>query len=272
MDKAVVKAFLLLETLAKSGRPLGVTELSKLCDMGKSNVHRLLQTLQNLQYVEKTGDNNYQASLRMWELGSQIISGLDLRDIARPWMYKLSDTTNEAVHLSILDRFEVLYVDKIESKEPVRAYTQLGGRAPAYCTATGKAMMAYLDPQQITKCFDTVTKYTPKTITDLDRFLVEAEKICERGFAVNRGEWRADIIGLASPIAGSDGSVVASIGLSAPASRLHVDEMETFAPRLREFAERISMALGCSLEQWTMLGKGVVSQTVGDVNSVVVSR
>jgi len=259
MDKAVVKAFVILETLSKSESPLGVTELSKQCDLGKSNVHRLLQTLQNLKFVEKTDDNNYRASLRMWELGSHIISSLNLRDIARPLMQKLSSTTNEAVHLSILDRFEVLYVEKIESKEPVRAYTQLGGRAPAYCTATGKAMMAYLDPEQIKNCYETVTKYTPKTIDDLDRFLVEAERIRERGFAVNRGEWRADIIGLASPILGSDGSVVSSIGLSAPASRLHVDEIETFAPHLLEYAERISKSLGCSKKQWSAIGNGTTS-------------
>lgn len=254
MDKAVVKAFALLELLAKSEKPLGVTTLAKMADLGKSNVHRLLQTLQTLNYVRKTDESSYEATLRLWEMGSHVFSKLSLRDLARPYMQRLSDMTNETVHLSELDGFEVLYVDKIESREPVRAYTQLGGRAPAYCTATGKAMMAYLPAEAIAECYEAVQQFTQKTIVNVDRFQVEAETIRQRRFAINRGEWRADVIGLAAPIAGNAGSVVGAIGLSAPASRVDVGEWETLAPRLVEYAERISSALGCSEAAWAMLG------------------
>lgn len=255
MDKAVVKAFNLLEILAESDTPMGVTELSKGTELGKSNVHRLLQTLLGLGFVQKTDDNNYQASLKLWELGGQIISRLSIRELARPYMKLLSDQTGETVHLSELHGAEVLYIDKIESREPVRAYTQLGGRAPAYCTATGKVMLAYQDADRIEDCFESATSHTPKTITDHSRFLVEANIIRTRRFAINRGEWRNDVIGIAVPVANASGHVEAALGLSAPASRLHVDELETLTPKLLDYAEKLSNALGCSAARWAGLGQ-----------------
>ncbi|MEP3276681.1 MAG: IclR family transcriptional regulator [Stappiaceae bacterium] len=254
MDKAVVKAFRLIEILSRNEGPMGVTALAQAADLGKSNVHRLLQTLLELGYVQSSGDGAYEASLKMWELGCHVFSRLSIRDIARPFMRALSDVTSETVHLSELDRWEVLYIDKIESSEPVRAYTQLGGRAPAYCTATGKAMLAYQDAEDLAECFETAKSYTPKTISNFDRFLDEAQQIRARRYAVNRGEWRADIVGLASPLANSEGMVCGAIGISGPASRLDPAELETIAPRIVGYAEQISAAMGCSEPLWAMLG------------------
>lgn len=254
MDKAVVKAFKLLEILARSDKPLGVTALAQASDLGKSNVHRLLQTLLELSYVRATGDGSYTASLKMWELGCQVFSRLGIRDIARPFMQDLSAVTKETIHLSELDGWDVLYIDKIESSEPVRAYTQLGGRAPAYCTATGKAMLAYEDEDGLADCFETAHTFTARTISNLDRFLDEAAQIRHRRYAINRGEWRADIVGLAAPLVGADGKVCGAIGISGPASRLDVSEMEAMAPRIVGYAEQISRALGCSEQCWNFLG------------------
>lgn len=233
---------------------MGVTALAQASDLGKSNVHRLLQTLLELSYVRATGDGAYEASLKMWELGSHVFSRLSIRDVARPFMRALSEVTKETVHLSELDGFEVLYIDKIESSEPVRAYTQLGGRAPAYCTATGKAMLAYQSEDILALCFEGAESYTAKTISNLDRFLDEATQVRGRRYSINRGEWRADIVGLASPLVDADGQVCGSIGISGPASRLDMTELEAIAPRVVGYAEQISRALGCSEQNWSLLG------------------
>lgn len=250
-----MKALNLLEILSSSSKPMGVTEIAQIAGLGKSNVHRLLQTLSELSYVQATGNGSYKASLKMWELGCHVFSRLSIRDIARPYMQALSEVTKETVHLSELDRWEVLYIDKIESSEPVRAYTHLGGRAPAYCTATGKAMLAYEDDAELKACFDTTSVFTAKTISNLDRFLDEATEIRKRRYAINRGEWRADIVGMAAPIVDSSGQICGAIGISGPASRLDVREMEVLAPRVVGYAEEISSSLGCSAEAWAMLGQ-----------------
>lgn len=255
MDKAVVKAFGLLEILAQNESPLGVTDLAKQTELGKSNVHRLLQTLLSLGYIKKSDDGHYTASLRLWELGSQIISRVSIREVARPYMKLLADETGETVHLSELHAGEVLYVDKIESREPVRAYTQLGGRAPAYCTATGKAMLAYEDEDSIRQVMVGACAHTNKTIADTDGFLAEANSIRLKKFALNRGEWRRDVIGLGVPISSASGTIEGALGLSAPASRTNEKELIQLAPRLLEYAEKVSSALGCTHEVWSRLGQ-----------------
>jgi DNA-binding IclR family transcriptional regulator len=254
MDSTVVKAFSLLEILAQSDQPLGVTSLASRLGLGKSNVHRLLQTLIALNYVQKTDAAGYVATLRMWEFGSSIVSRIVLRDVAQPTMRRLSTLTKEAVHLSQYDRGEVIYLDKIESKEPVRAYTQLGGRAPAYCTATGKIMMAYLPEPEIRKVYETVEKCTPNTVTDVETFLAQCFEARHRRYALNTGEWRSDVIGLASPIADRSGAVVSAIGISAPASRLGAGEIERYAPELVAAGREISLQLGCPADLWDRLG------------------
>ncbi|MEP5759080.1 MAG: IclR family transcriptional regulator [Litoreibacter sp.] len=253
MDKAVVKAFRLLEILAENEAPMGVTELSNKTELGKSNVHRLLQTLLSLGYVKKPDETNYTASLRVWELGSQVISRVNIRDVARPYMQMLAEATGETVHLSELFAGEVLYIDKIESREPVRAYTQLGGRAPAYCTATGKAMLAYQSDDIIRHVMEDAVQHTKQTLTGADEFLAQAERIRQRRFSVNRGEWRNDVIGISAPISCAMGRVDGAIGLSAPASRLTEAQLEALAPLLMDYAEKISTGLGCSSMVWSSL-------------------
>lgn len=252
MDKTVIKAFSLLEVLAKSDVGMGVTELATATDIGKSNVHRLLQTLRGLGYV--SAENGvYRATLRMWELGSYAHQRSDLRETARGFMEHLSSLTAETVHLSELDGFEVLYVDKIDSREPVRAYTQLGGRSPAYCTATGKVILAYQASSTIDQCYENVRRFTPNTIVELEVFHAEAQRIRSDRVAVNRGEWREDIMGVASPIAGQDGRVFAAIGISGPTSRLQSADLAAAKAQLVRGAEAISQALGCSPAAWTAL-------------------
>ncbi|WP_108482576.1 IclR family transcriptional regulator [Oceaniglobus ichthyenteri] len=257
MDTTVAKAFSLLEELAKSDAPLGVTELAQRLGLGKSNVHRLLQTLVALKYVQKTDGSAYVATLRMWEFGTKVVSNIVVRDVARPYMRQLSELTKETVHLSECQGGDVIYLEKIESKEPVRAYTQLGGRARANCTATGKILMAHLPPDDVHEIFRSVTQCTPNTIMDVDRFLQEAAINRKRRYALNNGEWRADINGLASPVADRSGAVVAAIGISAPASRLSTAEMEKYAPDVIETGRQVSLQLGCSPEDWGALAQNV---------------
>ncbi len=253
VDKAVVKAFSLLEILSKNNSPMGITELANEADLGKSNVHRLLQTLMTLGYVRKPNDTLYTASLKVWELGSQVISRVSVRDVARPYMQMLAEATGETVHLSELFENQVLYIDKIESREPVRAYTHLGGRAPAYCTATGKAMLAYQTDDVIHNVMAGATAHTEKTIVQPEAFLTHASIIRAQKYAVNQGEWRKDVIGVSAPISCALGRVVSAIGLSAPASRVSEKQLKAVAPQLIEYAENISASMGCTGSVWDAL-------------------
>ncbi len=123
MNNTLVKGLQLLEVLARSREPQGVSDLAAQLSLGKSNVHRLLQALV--------------------ELGASVEVGFRIKAAASEAMTRLLVRTRETVHLSVLDGEEVVYVHKLDSPEPVRAYSEIGGRAPTFCVATGKAMLAW---------------------------------------------------------------------------------------------------------------------------------
>ncbi|MYN12437.1 helix-turn-helix domain-containing protein [Pusillimonas sp. TS35] len=245
MNNTLIKGLQVVEFLAHSDRQQSLTDIANNLGLAKSNVHRLLQALSELKYVirdDVTG--GYSASIKLWELGSAVLSKLDLKRHAEQWMSTLMDQTGETVHLSVLDEDEVVYVHKIESDNPIRAYTQIGGRIPAYCVATGKAMLAYRSDSMLQRIAGNLKPITPTTITSPKRFAQEIEKIRKQGYAVNRGEWREGVYGVAAPILDGSGQVIAAIGLSGPAARFRPQQIKGFADHLGRAAEAITLSLG----------------------------
>lgn len=246
MEKTVVKALAVLELIARSDQPRGVTELAAEVNLSKSNVHRLLNTLIKLDYVRQDAiDRKYCCTLKLWELANDIVSRLEARKVAAPFMRELGQLTGETVHLSVLEGTEVVYIDKIESiVHPVRAYTKIGGRAPAHCVATGKALLAHVSSEVLRQLFGSLIRYTPLTITDPVRLETELKGIRDRGFAINRGEWRQHVCGVAAPVRDLSGQVVVAIGISGPADRMSDEYTFRVGPMLRRVAEELSQALG----------------------------
>jgi DNA-binding IclR family transcriptional regulator len=245
MEKTLLKGLRLIEALARSDGPRGVTDLAKQLSLTKSNIHRLLKTLQSRDYlrqVESTG--NYDLSLKLWELGSLVLSRLDIKNIAASHLEKLADHSRETVHLSILDDREVVYIDKIDSPEPVRAYSRLGGRAPAYCVATGKALLAFAPETTINSIIRSLIPFTPRTIRTETAFRAELDKIRVAGWAINRGEWRPTVGGVAAPIRDASGAVIAAVGISGPLERLKPSRMKDLTPAVVATSSAISAGLG----------------------------
>jgi IclR family KDG regulon transcriptional repressor len=244
MNNTLIKGLGLLEVLARSERPMGVTELANRLGIGKSNVHRLLQALVELGYARRNEENgSYAASIRIWELGSAMLANLDLPRVAQAWMAWLLDRHRETVHLSVLDGDEVVYVHKLDSPEPVRAYTEVGGRAPAPCVATGKAMLAWIGEPQLVALSKRLRGHSPSTVTSPDDFLREMDRIRQQGYAINRGEWRESVGGLAAPIRDPGGRVIAAVGISGPIERLRPSTHKTLSADLLQAAAGITASL-----------------------------
>lgn len=243
MNNTLVKGLQVLEALARSEKPLGVSELATMLEMGKSNVHRLLQTLVDLRYaIKDEATSEYAASLKVWHLGNQRPMRLAIQQVAQTKMMALLDSTRETVHLSVLEGREVLYVHKLESPEPVRAYSEVGGRAPAHCVATGKAILAWQPERALAELATSgLVRHTPNTIVDAQAFLAEMERVRSQGYAVNRGEWRESVWGIAAPIRDAGGTVIAALGISGPASRIKPARIKSFATQVREAADAVSL-------------------------------
>ena len=244
MNNTLVKGLQLLEVLARSRETQGVSDLAEQLLLGKSNVHRLLQALVELGYVVKDESTaQYQVSLKLWELGAAIEVGLRIKSAASEAMKRLLARTRETVHLSVLDGEEVVYVHKLDSPEPVRAYSEIGGRAPAFCVATGKAMLAWQPEPVLAGVVAHLRAHTPRTITHAQEYLREMERIRTNGYAVNRGEWRETVWGVAAVIRNGKGNVLAAIGVSGPSARIKPGNIKALADEVMGAARLVEKSL-----------------------------
>jgi len=248
VDKTLLKGLSVLEALADmEGESRTIDDLAVRVQLTRSNTHRTLQTLVHAGYVERDPLNGgYRSTMKMFALGVRQLDHIDVRRIAPPSMSALAKETGETVHLSILEGAEVIYIDKIDSVQPIRAYSMIGGRAPAHAVATGKALLS-AQPDSYFEAFPKrLPKFTSATIVDRSLLRAELAKAARLGYAVNRGEWREGVGGLAAPIFDGFDRPVAAIGISGPLDRLTLARMKELAPGVMRVADNLSKALGYS--------------------------
>jgi IclR family transcriptional regulator, KDG regulon repressor len=180
----------------------------------------------------------------LWSLGCAAIQGLEVREVVRPYLERLSPTTNELVALGVLDGPEVVYLDKIDSSQAVRAYIPIGGRAPAYCISTGKAILAHRGDDEVRKIASTMEKFTGHTVVGMAALKKHLAEIRRRGYSINCGEWHEDLGGVASAIWDREGNVVAAIGITVPIHRLAKENIDPLGRLVMKAAAAISHELG----------------------------
>lgn len=245
MDKTFLKGLLLMEAIARSEKPRGVTDLAKELELTKSNVHRLLQTLVHSGYAyQEPGQARYALTVKFCELGLQVLSRLDVKRIAAPHLDALVKETGESAYLSILDQDHTIYVDKVEGSYPVRAYAPVGSRAPAYCVATGKALLAHQPPEVIDQVARRIEAYTTNTVKNRRELEEELARVRRQGYAINNGEWRESVCGLAAPIFDGSHRAIAAIGISGPSDRLRPRVLRSFAASVTAAARAVSESMG----------------------------
>jgi len=166
MEQTVQKALNLLEALVKSGQPRRLTELARQLELTKPNVYRLLSTLSALGYVKKdTATSMYSPTMKLWEMGSMLVRDADLVTVAAPRLRRLSADTHESVQLAVFDSGFCVYVDKVDSPQPLKAITSIGSRLPATVTSTGKALLAWAPVEALDQAMGHVKRFTPLTLT-----------------------------------------------------------------------------------------------------------
>ena len=242
MDSTSAKAFRVLERLARSDGPRGVTEMARELGLPKSNIHRVLATLTGLGYAART-DGGYVATLRTWEVGVSVLNRINVQRAAAPYLEELAIHANETVHLAIRDGTAAVYVAICESTRAARTETRPGERVPLHATAVGKIFLAWSPPPA---GGERLKRFTASTIVETHMLRRELEAIRRRGYAVNRGEFLADIAGVATAIANSNGAVVAALALSGPKDRFKPPILEQHARRIKDVARRISVEIVAS--------------------------
>lgn len=245
METTVVKGLRVLEALARSPGDRTLTDLAVECGMSKSNAHRLLRTLEECGYVRRNAESRtYRTTLRLWELGVRIFSRFDLRAYAKPHLRELALATEETTHLSIFDGEGVLYLDKVDGIHAVRTYVNIGDRAPAYCSSTGKAMLAYLPDDTVRRAAGKLKRFTDNTVRSLAQLQDDLARIRERGYSETSGEYRAGVLGYSTAIRSPSGDVIGAIGVAGPEERMRARDLSATIEAVLTAGRRIETALG----------------------------
>lgn len=245
--QSVDRALSILDVLSDFESGVGLTEISVKLNLHKSTVYRLLSTLIFKGYVEQDEiTNKYRLTLKLLELGNKRIENIDVLEVARPYLNELMKKTNEVVHLVLLEGYEMVYIDKVESHNTIRMYSRIGKRSPAYCTAVGKAILAYLPEKKVDEIWkqSDVKKHTQYTITDLPKMKEELEIIRRNGYSVDEQEHELGVRCLGSPIFNHNGEVFAAISISGPTMRFTKEKASELSSLLKEYSKKISEKLG----------------------------
>jgi IclR family transcriptional regulator, KDG regulon repressor len=244
--KSLDLALRVLESFSDERRERGVTEIARDFGVSKATVYRLLVTLERHRYVvQNPVTGRYRLGPRLGLIVQSAGPRLDLAAETQPYMEQLRERTKEVVHLDVLDGNEVVIIGRLDGLQPVQVMSRVGDRGPAHCISTGKAILAYADPQT----FDLVTaggltRYTDRTHTTASSLSRELAQVREAGFAVNWGEWRAEARGISAPVLDSTLRVVAALGICGPSTRLTEEFVYAFAPAVVDAAARLSVHLG----------------------------
>ncbi len=232
------RGIMLLELL--SSGPLTMREIAAATTWNRSTVYRLVWSLEYHGLVAKGfDDGTVRLSSRLWEIGLSAVGTDALSNAAADVVRRLVDKFGETVHLAVYSTGEVVYIAKGEGWQPIRSYTELGGRAPAHAVATGKVLLAFQSADEIERRVKSAIAYTPRTITSHEELLKELDLVRTRGYALNRGEWREDVGGIAVPVRSRSGTLIAALGFSGPRQRILARE-----PELLEELRNASIEIG----------------------------
>jgi DNA-binding IclR family transcriptional regulator len=225
---------------------LGVTEISNSIGVPKNNVFRVLATLQIRNYVEKNPKTeNYRLGVKSLELGKSYLNRMGLLERARPVLEQLVQEIKETAYIGVIRGQEVIYVDGVESPRTVRAVSSVGYRVPSYCTAIGKAQIAFDSEVELLQHLPKQLKsYTPQTLVSSEQLQQELREIRIKGYAVDNEEFEEGLRCIGVPIRDYTRRVIAGICVSAPSFRVPEKKFSEVAVHVIEAGERLSQRLG----------------------------
>ncbi|MGI9863118.1 IclR family transcriptional regulator [Moorella naiadis] len=245
--QSLEKGLKVLEALAAAGEGVGLSELSRRLGLNKSTVYRLLTTLKAYGYVEQeAATERYTLGLKVLDLSSSLLDRLDVRAVAHPYLKELAAASQEVAHMVIRNNGEAVYVDKVEGNRTIRMYSQIGHRVAMHSTAVGKAMLAFLPPEEVAKIIagKGLPRFTPRTITTMAALEAELDRVRESGYAIDDSENEEGIRCVGAPIFDHRGRVVAALSISGPTLHVTPERVPELGQLVRQAGWEISRHLG----------------------------
>jgi IclR family transcriptional regulator, KDG regulon repressor len=245
--QSVERALKIMDLFDERERELTITEISKRMNLHKSTVHSLLKTLQKQRYISQSEESGkYRLGMKLFERGNMVLSQLDLRNVSRKHLERLSATTNLTVHLVILDGQEGVYIDKVEGSGVTVLYSRIGRRVPIHTSAVGKSLISTKTDAELDQFLKNYqyTKLTANSISSKEELLEEINHVRLAGYSIDNEENEPGIVCFAVPIKDYSGKVIAGISMSMPASKVDEEKQKYNVEILKECSRNISQDLG----------------------------
>jgi IclR family transcriptional regulator, KDG regulon repressor len=245
--QVIDRAAQILDCFGFDHQELSVSEIGAKTALHRSTAHRILMTLEYNDLIQQNPDTGkYRLGIKLFSLGHQAVSHLDLREICRLFLTRIMNETKETVHLAVLDDNQVLYLDKVEGPHALRMPSRVGRHIPTYCTSLGKAMLSCLDEQDVKRILgkQAFTAYTANTIKNIEQLLVDVRAVRKRGYAVDNEEIEIGLRCVGAPIKDYTGAMVGAISVAAPSARLSSQKISAVGRLVVATAEEISEKLG----------------------------
>ena len=243
------RALELLTAIGSSPQPgLTLAACSQLLQYSKATTHRMLRTLVARDFLSYDDDLGvYSLGVANLRLGSEYLRRIDLRRVALPAMRDLVAETRETAHLATLSGSDVIYIEVVDSPEPVRIFSRVGDSVPGFATGVGKAILAWTAADRLaSRLPEELSPRTENTLITRDALLADLAASRERGYAIDNMENREGIRGYAAPIFDHTNTAIAAVSIAGPAARVTAASDTVLGPLVAETARQVSKLLGAS--------------------------
>jgi DNA-binding IclR family transcriptional regulator len=244
VSQSLGRALRLLDELADG--PHSLDELAATVEVHKTTVLRLLRTLEQARLVYRDAAYRYHLGAGLFALSSRALEQRPVRGAAAQHLATLNRETGHTVHLAAYEGGDVVYIDKYDSRHPVRMYSRIGLSARLHCTAVAKVLLAGLPPRERRAVAETIEyeALTADTLASPEALLAELARVAEQGYAVDRGEHETFINCVGAPIRDASGQVVAAVSVSVPDIVLGYEQVLDLLPTLLATTAAISADCG----------------------------
>ncbi len=247
--QSLEKALDIINLLKESpGEGLRINDLSEKLGLGKSTIHRLLDTLLSYQYVEKSPRSSYRLGWKLFEIGNTIPRQRNLDYFDPILLHDLCNKHNETVNLAVRINDRAVIISKYDPQKvvAVKANLMVGNREPLHATAIGKALISEIEHDELASILgkDQFEQYTPKTITSFDQLYTHLQDVRKKGYAIDEEEYSEGLTCIGVPIHNHQKEVIAAVSISGPTFRLQHNRIINIIEDLKTARDDISQYFG----------------------------
>jgi len=244
---SIIRAYNVLRCFSGEKTHFKISEIAHQLQLDRSTTYRILLSLEKCGFVEKdkkTGE--YSLGVATFETGNTYLRRMDFIQISKPIMADLALEVRETVHLAVLSDTEIVYVDKVDSPRTLGVMSKIGQRAPVYCTALGKVLLAHQPNDELSRIVQQIKlkPFTRNTISSKRKLVEELRKIRKQGYALDQKEYEQDVECIGAPIRNHLGNTIAAISISGPQRKINTPQEKQFIGHVVKAAASVSSKMG----------------------------